>query len=85
MPACRSLHHVLGAWLLRAMSQAPEPGGTDTMVGLACLVQQAADLLLECCPSVVHGSKSRDHRATRAVRSAGTMVRRSRLCRPAAG
>jgi hypothetical protein len=34
------------------------------MVGLACLVQQAADLLQDCCHLIFHDSKSRDHQAT---------------------
>ena len=32
--------------------------------GLACLVQQAAELLQDCCHPVFHDSKSRDHQAS---------------------
>ena len=41
------------------------------MVCLACLVQQAADLLPGVLSLVVRGSKSTDHQATGADRSAG--------------
>jgi hypothetical protein len=36
----------------------------DTMVGLACLMGQVADLLQDCCHLIVHDSKPRDHQVT---------------------